>query len=106
MGHEPAGLEHLARDLGVDAFVPVGEAVVAEKGEDAKSGEQCGEECRAEGLANAESVLGVGCRGHEETIREVLRRGRTDGAIDLAGWNVRLGWVRRRRSGRGGSGHG
>ena len=35
--------QHLAGDLGVDAFVPVGEAVVAEEGEEDQGGEECGE---------------------------------------------------------------
>ena len=43
--------QHLAGDLGVDAFVPVGEAVVAEEGEEDEGGEEGGEESGAEVLA-------------------------------------------------------
>ena len=67
--------QHLARDLGVDAFVPVGETVVAEQGEDDEGGEGGREEGGAEGLAAGGVELGCGRwlvrQGHEKTIREV-----------------------------------
>ena len=81
---EPAGLEHLAGDLGVDAFVPVGETVVAEEGEDDEGGEESGEE-GGDGGARGGCVMRLELRGHEETIREASCGGRGLGAIDLAG---------------------
>ncbi len=51
MRDEPAGLEHLAGDLGGDTFVPVGKAVVAEEGEDHEGGGEGSEEGGAETLA-------------------------------------------------------
>jgi hypothetical protein len=63
-------LEHLAGYLGVDAFVPVGEAVVAEKGEYAKGGEECGKERGAEVLA-AEDWAGWVLGGHGVRICDV-----------------------------------
>ncbi len=51
--------EDLAGDLGVDAFVPVGEAVVAEEGKDGDGSEESGEGGGEDGLAaGAGWVLG------------------------------------------------
>ena len=75
---EVSGLrgEDLAGDLGVDAFVPVGEAVVAEEGEEDDGGEESGEGGGKDGLAVGE-VLGFACwlvpGGHVNNIREVGR---------------------------------
>jgi hypothetical protein len=38
MQDQPAGRKNFAGDLGIDAFVPVGEAVVAEEGEEDEGG--------------------------------------------------------------------
>ena len=71
MRDEPAGLEHLAGDLGVDAFVPVGETVVAEEGKDDEGGEERGKESGGDGQAGGALVRGVGCGGHDNSVREV-----------------------------------
>ncbi len=71
MGDEPAGVEHLAGDLGVDAFVPVGEAVMAEQGEDDNGGEERGECRRADGLARVGFARWLELRCHEHSLREV-----------------------------------
>jgi hypothetical protein len=67
MGDEEAVAEHFAGDLGVDAFVPVGEAVVAEEGEEDYGGEKdskgAGEGCLAE-RAGAGEFGGLRFRGH------------------------------------------
>jgi hypothetical protein len=96
--------QHLAGDLGVDAFVPVGEAVVAEEGEDHEGGEEGGECGGGEALA-AEGiwfVLRVGFRGHENSVRGAARTaivgrvpevGWREGAIDLAGETFGCGGV-------------
>ena len=75
MRDEPAGLKHLAGDLGVDAFVPVGEAVVAKEGEDHDRGEEGGEEGGAEMLAAEGSgfVLCARFRCHASSVREAAR---------------------------------
>lgn len=57
MRDEPAGGEHFAGDLGVDALVPVGEAVVAEQGEDDDGGEERGEGGGDDGLAAGAGLL-------------------------------------------------
>ena len=73
VGNEPAGLEHLAGDLGVDTFVPVGKAVVAEEDKDDERGEEGSEEGGAATLAAEGSgfVLCVRFRGHASSVREV-----------------------------------
>jgi hypothetical protein len=81
--------QHLAGDLGVDAFVPVGEAVVAEEGEEDEGGEERGERGGDDGLAaGVREGLGfvrrVTFRGHENNIRDGGWEGRGVGTIDLA----------------------
>jgi len=70
VGDEPAGLEHLAGDLRVDAFVPVGETVVAQEGKDDEGGEQSGEKS-GDGRAGDGFERGGGCGGHDNSVREV-----------------------------------
>ena len=76
VGDEPASAEHLAGDLGVDAFVPIREAVVAKEGEDGEGGEEDGEGGGGDGLAEGE-VLWVArrlrFRGHENSVRDAAR---------------------------------
>jgi len=66
--------QHLAGYLGVDAFVPVGEAVVAEEGEEDEGGEERGEGGGGDGRAGG-FVRGVGCGGHDNSVREVRCEG-------------------------------
>jgi hypothetical protein len=68
VGYKPGAGEHGARDAGVDAFIPVGEAVVAEQGEDDDGGEQRGQRDGDRVALGAGSLLG----GHGETIRDLL----------------------------------
>ena len=94
MRDEPAGAEHLAGDLGVDAFIPVGEAVVAEEGEDDDGGEESGESSGENGLAASDWMLGS-MRwwvrgGHVNNIRDGCWTGRADGSVGR--W--RVDWVR------------
>lgn len=67
MRDEPAGREHLAGDLSVDAFVPVGEAVVAEQGEQNDGGEQG---CECGGAQRGAGAIGLMRGRHGMTIRE------------------------------------
>jgi len=86
-GIKVLGGEDLAGNLGVDAFVPVGEAVVAKEGEDDDGGKEDGESDGGHGLAEGERAVGLVLRGrfrgHETNIREVLRARR--GAARTAG---------------------
>ena len=82
MGDEPSCEikrpgQHLAGDLGVDAFVPVGEAVVAEQGEDDERGEEDGEGGGGDGLAEGERAIELMLRwrfrGHENSVLGAAR---------------------------------
>ena len=65
MGDQEAVGEHFAGDLGVDAFVPIGEAVVAEQGEEDQRGEQHGERSGEGSLPERKFAgLVLGCHGN------------------------------------------
>ena len=63
--------EHFAGDLGVDAFVPVGKAVVAEEGKEAEGGEGGGEGGGVNVMAAEGIWWGLEFRGHDDRVREV-----------------------------------
>ncbi len=73
VGDKKAGGEHLSGDLGVDAFVPVGEAVVAEQGEQDDGSEQG---CECGGAKRGAGAVGLVRSRHGMTIRERIWRAR------------------------------